>query len=415
MELRRRRLGLRAVLTMSALVAATLIGGVTNASEASVVGPSAASAVSAAFTAAGGGGYGGGGGQVGADEGAAFAMTNATADNRIVRYQRGSGGTLNRVGSISTRGLGIGVDLDTQGPLRLSADHKFLYAVNAGSDDVTVFSVNGTELRFVQKVYAGDQPVSLTVHGSVLYVLDGSVASNSIRGFSVGADGRLRPIDGSIQPLSSPIAVPGDIEFSPDGSLILVTQKTTANTLSPTIAIDSFTVNAHGVASKAKRNESAGIRPFALAFRNNHQALVVESFDASAGLSAVSSYDVRDRNLRVNSKSVPSGQTDACWIVITHDDGQFAFTANFGSGTISSYRIRDSGSIDLQRDIEAFTGATSQPVDLAQTDDSKYLYLLLRGTGGVASFAVNGGALTQLGVTIGGLPVADGASGLAVY
>src|SRR3712207_8223585 len=47
-------------------------------------------------------------------------------------------------------------DLDTTGGLRLSPDRRFLYAVNAGSDDVTVFAVSGTDLRFLQKVPAGD-------------------------------------------------------------------------------------------------------------------------------------------------------------------------------------------------------------------------------------------------------------------
>jgi hypothetical protein len=70
--------------------------------------------------------------------GAAFAMTNSSKDNRIVEYRRAHDGTLTRAGSVSTGGLGIGVDLDTQGPLRLSADDHYLYAVNAGSDDVSV-------------------------------------------------------------------------------------------------------------------------------------------------------------------------------------------------------------------------------------------------------------------------------------
>jgi len=42
--------------------------------------------------------------------------------------------------------------------------------------------------------------------------------------------------------------------------------------------------------------------------------------------------------------------------------------------------------------------------------------LLLRGTGGVAAFGVHpDGSLRPLGTAVGGLPVSDGASGLAVY
>ena len=347
-------------------------------------------------------------------EGAAFAMTNATKNNEIVRYKRAADGSLTRVGRISTRGLGIGVDLDTQGPLRLSRNHKFLYAVNAGSDDVSVFRVNGTKLTFRQKVYAGDEPTSLTIHRQRLYVLDGSVASNSIRGFKRGSHGKLKALAGSVQPLSSPIAVPGDIEFSPNGRLILVTQKTTANTLTPRVALDAFKIDSHGVAGPATRERSHGVRPFSLAFNGTKQVLVAESFDASEGRSAVSSYKVDGTKLAVNSGSVGNQQTDTCWIVVTKN-GRYAYTANFGSGTISSYRIADDGTVTLQDGAAATLPTGSQPVDLAQTADSGYLYLLLRGAGSVAQFKIGTtGELVPIGTDKGGLPVADGASGLAV-
>ena len=342
-------------------------------------------------------------------------MTNATRDNEIVRYRRGADGSLTRVGRTSTRGLGIGVDLDTQGPLRLSADRRYLYAVNAGSDDVSVFRVDGTRLRFVQKVPAGDQPVSLTVHRGLLYVLNGSVAGNGIRGFRRADNGRLRPIPRSVQLLSSPIAVPGDIEFSPNGRVIAVSQKTTANTLSPKIALDLFAVNRAGVVGPPSRQRSHGVRPFAVAFADDRTLLSAEAFDAAMGRSAVSSYRVNGRNLAVTSGSVRNRQTDSCWIVVT-DDGRFAYVANFGSGTISSYRIAPNGAITLQQGRAAVLGMKSQPVDLALTADSDYLYLLLRGSGAVAQFRVGeSGGLQRVGVVRGGLPVAGGASGLAVY
>jgi 6-phosphogluconolactonase len=116
--------------------------------------------------------------QASGSTGAVFAMSNTSDDNRVVSFRRAADGRLTRVGSISTRGRGIGTDLDTTGGLRLSPNRRFLYAVNAGSDEVTVFAVNGTDLRFVQKVPAGDEPNSLTLspNGRLLYVLDGSVA-----------------------------------------------------------------------------------------------------------------------------------------------------------------------------------------------------------------------------------------------
>lgn len=356
--------------------------------------------------------------QLGRDEGAAFAMTNRSTGNEIITYKRAANGTLKRVGRVSTRGVGIGTDLDTQGALRLNSDHRYLYAANAGSDNITVFSVNGTHLTFLQKVYAGDEPNSITIHGNLLYVLDGSVAGNGVRGFKVAANGTLAPLRHSFRLLSSPIAVPGDVEFSPDGRLLLVTQKTTNVSLAPRIAIDVFRIGSDGLASALpKRAASHGVRPFSLAFRDDGRLFVAESFDATPGRSAVSSYRVSsDGSLGVISGSVRNHQTDSCWIVISKD-GRYAFTANFGSGTISSYRLGSSGQIRLVQGKSAFLGLLSQPVDLNLSKDGRYLYLLLRGTGGVAAFKIqNDGGLVRLGgIVTGGLPVADGASGLAVF
>jgi len=350
--------------------------------------------------------------------GAVFAMTNVTAGNEIVVYSRASDGTLERLNrSVRTRGLGIGVDTDTQGPLRLSNDNRFLYAVNPGSDNITVFEVNGTRLRFLQIMDAGDQPLSLTISGNLLYVLNGSVAGNGIRGFRISHDGTLTQLPDSFRALSSPIAVPGEVRFSPDGRVILVTHKTTNVLLTPQNAIDAFTIGADGYASAMPiRNSSFGLRPFSLAFRNDGRLVVVESFNAAPNVSAASSYQLNpDGTITVISGSVPNGQTDVCWVVIT-SDGRFAFTANFGSGTISSYSFAPSGTLILLNGSAAFLGDMSQPVDLSLSEDGRFLYQLLRGTGAVAAFRIeDGGSLTSLGVVVGGLPVNDGASGLAAY
>lgn len=356
--------------------------------------------------------------QLGARKGAAFAMTNRSTRNEIITYRRSADGALTRVGRVSTRGKGIGTDLDTQGGLQLAKHNRFLYAVNAGSDTISVFSVDGTHLEFLQKIYAGDEPTSLTTHRNLLYVLDSSVAGNGILGFKTRADGTLKPLPHSERLLSSPIAVPGQVKFSPDGRFLVVTHKTTNVLLPPKNAIDVFRVRSDGSASVTpKREASNGLRPFSLAFRNDKQLVVAESFNAADRASALSSYRLSSKgNLNVMSGSIANGQTDMCWVVVTKDD-RYAFTANFGSGTISSYRFTSTGKVRLIQGKAGFLGIKSQPVDLDLAAGSRYLYLLLRGTGGVAAFEVQAdGSLSPRGrVVTGGLPVADGASGLAVY
>jgi 6-phosphogluconolactonase (cycloisomerase 2 family) len=259
--------------------------------------------------------------------------------------------------------------------------------------------------------------LSLTISGNLLYVLDGSVAEQGIMGFRIANNGTLTPLPNSFRMLSSPIAVPGEIRFSPDGRVILVTHKTTNVLLTPQNAIDAFTVGNDGYASAMPiRNASFGLRPFALAFRNDNRLVVVEAFNAAPNMSAASSYQLnQDGTLTVISGSVQSGQTDICWVVIT-DDGRFAFTANFGSGTISSFGFSNTGALTLINGTAASLGDMSQPVDISLSRNSRYLYQLLRGDGAVAAFRIeNNGSLSPLGVVTGGLPVGDGASGLAAY
>ncbi|MDQ6869624.1 MAG: lactonase family protein [Pseudomonadota bacterium] len=348
--------------------------------------------------------------------GAVFAMTNRARNNEVIAFSRAANGRLTETGRFSTGGSGIGVDFDTQHGLVLSPDHRYLYAANPGSDDVSVFRVEGSELDLIQSVYAGDEPLSIARFGNLLYVLDGSVAGNQITGFTVATNGTLTPLPNSNKALSSPIAVPGDIVFSPDGSELLVTQKV-ASTIGFTI--DVFRIGADGLPSDPVPNQSSGPRPFSAAFDTAGRLFVVESGLPVFNNAGVSSYTLNPSAsaLVPITGSAKNGQTDGCWIVITENQ-RYAYTANFISGTIASYRIFSNGTVALINGVAAPEGDKSQPTDLAFSTGSRYLYNLLRGTGGVAAYRVEGnGSLTAIGVFgVGlGLPINNGASGLAAY
>lgn len=280
-------------------------------------------------------------------------------------------GTLTETGHYSTRGNGIGTDFDTQGGLTLSSDHRYLYACNPGSDDVTVFAVKGSSLTFLQKIAAGDEPLSITISGKLLYVLDGSVAATQITGFTIGADGLLTPLPNSTKALSSPIAVPGEVLFSPDGKLLAVTQKV-PSTIGPTL--DVFQIDENGLPGDPIANQSFGMRLFAEVFRKDNKLLVIESGLPILHNSGVSSYGVNEGSgaLMPITGSAKNDQTDGCWIVIT-DDQQYAYTTNFASGTISSFKLSADGQVALINGAAAFQGLTSQPIDLGLSADSHYL------------------------------------------
>ncbi|KAL6797397.1 putative isomerase YbhE [Trichoderma sp. SZMC 28013] len=350
-------------------------------------------------------------------KGAVFALTNAV-NNEVIAFSRGADGTLVKAGTYPTGGNGQGVDFDTQGGLQLSADHRFLYAVNPANDHVTVFEVNGSNLKKIQSIYAGDQPLSISLSSNgYAYVLDGSVASTGIFGFKVNkATGLLSPITNSTIATSNPIGVPGTVAFSPDGHSLIVTNKIGST-------IDIFTVGSTGHASPAPfiSISSSGLRPFGAVFGRSSNLYVVESGLPALGNAGLSTYKLHGGQapvLEPLTKSEKNQQTDGCWVVVTPDE-KYAYTASFVTSAISSYSVAKNGTATLIKGDAALPGDGSEPVDLALSSDGTYLYNLLRGSGAIAAWKIQAdGSLQSIGGSFGkgqGIPVADGASGLAAY
>src|SRR5262245_37705840 len=103
------------------------------------------------------------------DQGSVYTQTNAAEGNEILVYSRGPGGKLQLRQSVPTRGLGTGIGLGSQGALALARNGRFLYAVNAGSDSISVFIRGRHGLVLVDRVASGgDQPISLTVKRDLL-------------------------------------------------------------------------------------------------------------------------------------------------------------------------------------------------------------------------------------------------------
>lgn len=346
--------------------------------------------------------------------GAAFALTNAPFNNEVVAFSRASSGALTQSGIFSTGGAGQGVDFDSDYGLTLSPDHKYLYAVSPASDMITVFGVQGSCLHQLQQIYAGDQPVGMTYDWDkkLLYALDQSVAGPGIFGFHIQSDGCLAPITNKTLAISTPIGVPGTVLFVNDGNGLIVTNKVGSN-------LDYFSVESDGSAKgPITTTLSSGQRPFGAALGSNGTLYIIESGLPYLTNAAVSTYHpTTDGALQPITKSAKNQQTDGCWIVLSKDN-KYVYTANFLSGTVSSYAVGSGGSATLINGVAANQGNKSEPVDLALSSDGKFLYNLLRGYGSITAHAIESdGSLNRIGMygQGQGLPANNGASGLAVY
>jgi 6-phosphogluconolactonase (cycloisomerase 2 family) len=342
--------------------------------------------------------------------GAVYVMTNQP-QNAVMAFRRVPFfGHMRLVDTEPTQGAGNPVAippdpptdaLASQGSLVLDDDGDFLYAVNAGSNEISVLETHRRGLDFVQKVSSGGvRPISIALYNDVLYVLNEGGTPN-ITGFTVAENGMLTPIANSTQPLiGGETADPAQVGFNSDGTQLVVTEKA-GNRL------DVYNVDANGVAGAPSAVSSNGMTPFGFAFDTRQYIYVSEAFGGMPGMSAMSSYDA-DEDYDVVTGSLHNGQTASCWVVLARN---FSFVSNTGSNTISSYRFDEDGALTLLREVAANTGAGSAPIDMAVSRFGVFLYVLESGSHTVSAYVVlPHGRLFRLG-EFGTLPM--GAQGIA--
>jgi 6-phosphogluconolactonase len=314
---------------------------------------------------------------------AVYTLSNSAAGNEVVMFKISSHGTMSMTGSFSTGGLGSGGGLGSQGALVL--DGGLLFAVNAGSNDISVLSVGENGLTLIDKKSSGGtKPVSLTVHGRLLYVLNGDSPEN-ITGFHINNDGTISQISGSTQPLSGTGVGSAQIEFSPNGRVLVVTEKNTN-------MIDTYVVGFNGSVSGPNTQASAGDTPYGFAFDNKGHLVVSDAFGGGTNGGAMSSYNVSSGGINLITGPVYNSQTAPCWVAITKN-GRFAYTTNTGTSNISGYRISHNGGLVLFHDggNTASTGSGSSPIDMAVSSNSQYLYALSHGTNTISVFKIDNG------------------------
>src|SRR5438132_1113850 len=149
--------------------------------------------------------------------GAVYTLTN-TAANAVIVYDRSASGALAWSGTFPTGGSGG--PLGSQGAVVISDDGRWLYAVDAGSNDVAVFEITKDGLTWSDRIASGGTPLSaaasyeLSKDGTLTavsrsvpttqaaacwvavtkdgrYAFTANAASDSISAFSVDKDGAL--------------------------------------------------------------------------------------------------------------------------------------------------------------------------------------------------------------------------------
>jgi 6-phosphogluconolactonase len=377
-----------------------------------VLGVAAAAAVAApasASAAAADGGF--------AVVGHVYVNDNTQGTNTIGAFDRHADGSLTpETGSpFVAGGAGTGSGLASQGALQLSAGGRFLIAVDAGSNQVSVLRIRPDgSLRLVSHgvvASGGLLPDSVAVFGDLVYVANSGNGGSNYTGFRLRPNGRLDPIPGSTVSLPAN-AAPGDVLFNGTGRKLAGTEVGTS-------VIDSFTVGSGGRLTAAPRSPftAEGAGPFGSEFRPTDpgQLFVSNAHNTAMDSGTVSAFtDSRDGTLSpVAGSPFADNQMAPCWVEITHD-GRFLFTVNTASGTISRFSIAPGGVLTLLGSTPVGQSGGVGAVDARLSPDGRFLYVDENRIGKVGAFAVHGGSLTELSSSPAPLPAGATPAGIVV-
>ncbi len=334
-----------------------------------------------------------------------YALLNQKSGNVVLSYVQGTNGKLKVLGQTATGGLGTGAGLGSQGGLALSQSGRYLYAVNAGDNSVSMFSVNNGALTLldVQKT-GGNSPVSVTESGGLVYVVNQGTTSTAgnIQGF-VNFLGELIPIPRATAPLSGVGVIPVEIKFTPNGSGLVVAEKVSNY-------IDTFALDNRGIPSDVSYQISNGKTPFGFDFNSKGDLFITEAAGGAANASTISSYSFNKQlGLNTLTRSAKTNQSAACWDVVS-PNGRFVYTGNAGSGNISGFRIGTNGTLNLidSTGVSGITGGHT--IDLTMRNDGEFLYALSSVNQVITTFRVSASGTLTIVDTQTGLP--NGTSGL---
>lgn len=323
------------------------------------------------------------------------AVGDSNGPGAIEAYGRERvGGKLDRIGRFLTGGLNGGLAGGQQNGL--VSDGRHVYAVNAGSNTLSVLSVGrGGELTLIQQVSSGGlRPASIVVHGNRLYVNNAGhlpleePRPATIVGFSVRPDGSLARL-----PCEPAVSTPGvfgnivsDLAINPSGTA-LVTAGLFSNN------IDSYHIDAQGCLHKRQTLASGG-GPFAVVFRPNSDNVLVTLAEPAFGedrAPGITSLKVRhdgsfsEIETYIDPDKSDEGFRDPCWTAFAKD-GAHVWIGSFIPRSINAFRVDRFGKLTRLSEHHP-TDSVPDPLhpgssvvvgafDLATDGDKTHLYQL---------------------------------------
>jgi 6-phosphogluconolactonase len=196
-----------------------------------------------------------------------YVNDNTATSNTVAGFHRWPDGSLTPLpgSSFGTGGAGTGTAVGSQGSLQSALGGRYVLAADAGSNQVSVLALGPGRRSYPVSggtvASGGIEPVSIAVHGNLVYVANAGPGGSNYTGFVLGFDGRLHPLSGSTVALPDS-AQPGDVLFNATGTRLVGTRVASSQ-------IDSFVVDPAGRLHAAPGSPYAaqGVGPFGSEFR----------------------------------------------------------------------------------------------------------------------------------------------------
>jgi len=325
--------------------------------------------------------------------GAVYFMTNDAKGNFVVASAIGTDGKITPTNAVYTGGKGghgapasgdAGPDpLFTQDSVKVGKN--FLFAVNAGSNSLTMFKINElqpTEISMVGMPVdtQGDFPVAVAYSEkmNLACVVNGG-AVDGVACFTADEQKGLVPVPNTNRALNLKQTTPptgppntvSDIIFSEDETKLLVSVKG----IPPTPGrISAFDVNAEDCSLSETSVDSTpsqgGVVPFSMTIIPGKNAVL--NTDAAVGFAV---YDF-SQGATASSTIVPiEGQGATCWSNFSPKTGTF-FLTDILTSTVTEVKVDDSlqGSIVKQYPLAAGSGTIDNAI--ATINGNDFLYVL---------------------------------------
>jgi 6-phosphogluconolactonase len=140
-----------------------------------------------------------------------LVQSNGRDQNQLLSFRRDAAGALSGMDPVDAGGAGNGEPhLPSQGSVTLAGDARHAFVTNAGSGDLSLFTISAERPILAQTVPTGDAPLSVAEHDGLVYVLNSADAS--LTGL-VMEGSRLSPVAGSM-PRWDPDGKPAQVGLS---------------------------------------------------------------------------------------------------------------------------------------------------------------------------------------------------------